>query len=214
MIAPLLYNEVLPSLRPISVLPPYRLVEPSPDMIPVSSTAAPSRTSFSLAKPWVYKPPTNSSVDHASTVIRDEGGIPVSGGDGVPAGLQMGGSARMSITDAAAPQPVAKPVVATPKPPSKPVQVGGDVQAAKLIRKIVPVYPRMAVIARISGIVRLQGIIGKDGSIQQLQVLSGPPLLINAALDAVRQWRYQPTLLNGEPVEVISPIDVIFKLSQ
>lgn len=72
----------------------------------------------------------------------------------------------------------------------------------------------MAVIARISGTVRLQGIIGKDGSIQQLQVLSGPPLLVQAALDAVRQWRYQPTLLNGEPVEVISPIDVIFTLSQ
>jgi protein TonB len=60
----------------------------------------------------------------------------------------------------------------------------------------------------------LQGIIGKDGSIQQLQVLSGPPLLINAALDAVRQWLYRPTLLNGEPVEVIAPIDVIFHLSQ
>ena len=68
--------------------------------------------------------------------------------------------------------------------------------------------------ARVSGTVRLQGIIGKDGSIQQLQVLSGPPLLINAALDAVRQWLYRPTLLNGEPVEVIAPIDVIFRLSQ
>ncbi len=110
--------------------------------------------------------------------------------------------------------PPVKPVVTTPKPIAKPVQVGGDVQAAKLIRKVVPVYPRTAVIARISGTVRLQGIIGKDGTIQQLHVLSGPPLLINAAMEAVRQWLYRPTLLNGEPVEVIAPIDVIFTLSQ
>jgi protein TonB len=213
IIAPLLYNEVLPSWRPLSVLPPYRLLEPQPDRIPPSSTAAPSRVSFSLAKQWVYKPPQSSSVDHAPTVIREDAVTPVSvGGGGVPGGVETGGS-RMSITDAAAPAP-AKPVVAMPKPSNKPVQVGGDVQAAKLIRKIVPVYPRTAIIARISGTVRLQGIIGKDGSIQQLQVLSGPPLLISAALDAVRQWRYQPTLLNGEPVEVISPIDVIFRLSQ
>jgi protein TonB len=146
-------------------------------------------------------------------VIRDDGEIPVSGGGGVPGGVDIGGS-RMGITEVAAPPPAKPVVVATPKPSNKPVQVGGDVQAAKLIRKIVPVYPRTAIIARISGTVRLQGIIGTDGSIQQLQVLSGPPLLINAALDAVRQWRYQPTLLNGEPVEVISPIDVIFTLSQ
>ena len=92
--------------------------------------------------------------------------------------------------------------------------VGGDVQAAKLVKKIVPQYPPLARAARVSGTVHLLGIISKDGTIEQLQVVSGNPLLIEAAVNAVRQWIYRPTLLNGVAVEVIAPIDVIFTLSQ
>ena len=113
-------------------------------------------------------------------------------------------------------------VIPPPAPPphlpevetSKPITVTSDVQAAKLIRKVIPVYPRIAIMARISGTVRLTGIIGKDGLIQQLQVIDGPPLLVQAAVDAVRQWVYRPTLLSNKPVEVIAPIDVIFTLSR
>jgi protein TonB len=76
------------------------------------------------------------------------------------------------------------------------------------------VYPPLARQTRISGTVRLHAIIAKDGTVQQLEVLSGHPLLVQAALDAVRQWRYQPTLLNGEPVEVDTTVDVIFSLNQ
>jgi protein TonB len=94
------------------------------------------------------------------------------------------------------------------------MQVGGDVLAAKLIRKIVPEYPMLAKNARVSGLVRLQGVVNKDGTVEQLQVISGNPLLIPAAVAAVKQWLYSPTYLNGKPVEVIAPIDVIFKLSQ
>jgi len=100
------------------------------------------------------------------------------------------------------------------KPPETPVLVGGDVQAAKLIKRVVPVYPRPASEFRISGTVHLLGIIAKDGTIQRLQVLSGHPLLRQAALDAVSQWVYRPTVLNGQPVEVEAPIDVIFTLSR
>lgn len=94
------------------------------------------------------------------------------------------------------------------------IPVGGDVQAAKLIKKVLPVYPALAKTARVSGTVRLGGIIARDGTIQQLQVIAGNPLLIAAAVDAVRQWIYRPTTLNGETVEVVAPIDVIFTLSQ
>ncbi len=94
--------------------------------------------------------------------------------------------------------------------PQEPLQVGGDVQAARIITRVIPTYPAMAKQARISGTVRLLGVIAPDGTIQKLQVVSGHPLLARAALDAVRQWVYRPTLLNGEPVEVIAPIDVIF----
>ena len=97
---------------------------------------------------------------------------------------------------------------------SKPITITSDVQAAKLIKKVQPVYPRLAIIARISGTVHLTGIIGKDGLIQQLQVIDGPPLLVQAAVDAVRQWVYRPTLLSNKPVEVIAPISVNFTLTQ
>jgi protein TonB len=104
---------------------------------------------------------------------------------------------------------------APPKPkPTGPVRIGGNVQAAKLVNRITPIYPPLARQTRISGTVRLHAIISKDGTIQQLEVISGHPLLQQAALDAVRQWRYQPTLLNGEPVEVDTTIDVIFSLNQ
>jgi protein TonB len=98
--------------------------------------------------------------------------------------------------------------------PSKPITVTSDIQAAKLIRKVIPKYPRLAIAAHVSGTVHLTGIIGKDGLIQQLQVIDGPPLLVQAAVDAVRQWVYRPTLLSNKPVEVIAPINVNFTLSQ
>jgi periplasmic protein TonB len=97
--------------------------------------------------------------------------------------------------------------------PAKPIPVASEVQAAKLLRKV-PIYPRLAIAARVSGTVRLIGTIAKDGTLQQLQIVSGPALLVQAAVDAVRQWIYRPTLLGGKPVEVIAPIDVIFTLSQ
>jgi len=104
---------------------------------------------------------------------------------------------------------------APPKPkPTGPIRVGGNVQAARIVNRVQPIYPPLARQTRISGTVRLHAIISKDGTIQQLEVISGHPLLQQAALDAVRQWRYQPTLLNGEPVEVDTTIDVIFSLNQ
>jgi periplasmic protein TonB len=105
-----------------------------------------------------------------------------------------------------------------PPPPPKPnvtrTRVGGAVQAAKLVNKVQPMYPPLARQTRISGTVRLHAIIAKNGTVEQLSVESGHPLLVQAALDAVKQWRYQPTLLNGDPVEVDTEIDVIFSLAQ
>ena len=104
--------------------------------------------------------------------------------------------------------------IATPTlpPPPKavtasagPIKVGGSVQMAKLIHKVTPAYPALARAARISGVVHLIGTIGKDGTIRNLQLIGGHPMLARAALEAVQQWIYEPTLLNGEPVEVIRP---------
>jgi TonB family protein len=94
------------------------------------------------------------------------------------------------------------------------LRIGGNVQAAMVINYIKPVYPPLAKQARIQGTVRFNVVINKDGTIQDIQVESGHPLLAEAALDAVRQWTYKPTLLNGEPVEVATVVDVNFTLSQ
>ena len=100
-----------------------------------------------------------------------------------------------------------------PPPKQVRIRVGGNVQQARLVSQPKPLYPPLAKQARIQGLVKLQAIIAKDGTIVQLEVLSGHPLLVQSAMDAVRQWRYQPTLLNGEPVEVVTTIDVVFTLS-
>jgi len=119
--------------------------------------------------------------------------------------------AGASFPTAAPPKP---PETRKPETPSRPVRVGGIVRPPQVLSRVNPVYPPLAKQSRVSGVVKLEGIIAKDGTIQQLKVLSGHPLLVKAALEAVTSWRYTPTLLNGEPVEVIAPIDVNFVLSQ
>lgn len=94
-----------------------------------------------------------------------------------------------------------------------PIRVGGNVQHARIIKNVPPIYPEDARQAGISGTVRLHAIIAKDGKVKDLELVSGHPLLAQAALDAVRQWTYQQTLLNGVPVEVDTTIDVIFSLN-
>jgi len=101
-----------------------------------------------------------------------------------------------------------------PKPESTlRVRVSQGVSVGRLINKVEPVYPPLARNARVQGQVVLTAIISKDGIIQDLRVLSGHPLLVQAALDAVRQWRYKPYLLNGEPVEVETTVTVNFTLT-
>jgi TonB family protein len=92
------------------------------------------------------------------------------------------------------------------------IRIGGNVQKAKLIERVQPKYPDEALNNRITGAVFLHIILEKDGTVKQVEVVSGHPLLVQAAIDAVRQWKYQPTLLNDEPVEVDTTVNVIFSL--
>jgi TonB family protein len=94
------------------------------------------------------------------------------------------------------------------------IRVGGNVQSARLIKQPKPTYPAEAKQQRVQGLVRLHASIGKDGSVENLEVISGDPLLAPAAVGAVNQWVYQPTYLNGQPVAVDTEIDVNFTLSQ
>ena len=138
------------------------------------------------------------------------GGVP-----GGSVGGQIGGVLGGIITAAAsnAPPPPPPPPPVKKKAPPKRIRVGGNVAKARLTRQVRPQYPQLARQARIQGTVKLSAVIAKDGSIQKLEVMSGHPLLVPAALAAVKQWRYRPTLLNGEAVEVLTNIDVNFTLS-
>lgn len=133
------------------------------------------------------------------------GGIPGGVPDGVIDGVIRGAPASMDPL----PPP---PVPAQVKPPQT-VRVGGRVQRARLIRQVRPRYPVLAVQARIQGTVILEAIISELGSVEDLRVIEGHPLLIRRALEAVRQWRYEPTVLNGVPVRVVTRITVRFNLA-
>ena len=102
---------------------------------------------------------------------------------------------------------------ATEASSSQRIRVGGNVQEVNLINKVTPLYPPLAKQARVQGTVRFQVVIDKEGRVQNIELQSGHPLLVPAAIEAVKQWVYRPTLLNGNPVEVMTQIDINFTLS-
>lgn len=152
-------------------------------------------------------------MDKAPPLDSPTAGIPGGVPGGIPGGLPGGIVDGIIGGDPASmdplPIPPAPPQVKSPRR----VRVGGSVQHAILIRQVRPRYPAPALQARIRGTVILEAIIGRQGSVKNLRVISGHPLLIERALEAVRQWRYKPTLLNGVPVEVITCITVRFNLA-
>lgn len=110
------------------------------------------------------------------------------------------------------PQPQRPDEVHGKKPPSRLIR--DHIQPAMLTRRIEPVYPILAIQTHRAGRVELHAIIATDGSMKSLQVVEGDPLFVQSALDAVRQWHYQPTMLNGQPVEVDTCITVIYTMPQ
>ncbi len=114
--------------------------------------------------------------------------------------------------------PRAVPIPESPVPTEKSetlirvIQRGGEVQHANLVHQVKPLYPRSAIIMRVHGAVILEAMIDREGRVEGLRVLSGHPLLVPAACEAVQQWRYRPTLLNGQPVEVLTQVTVNFSL--
>jgi len=144
-----------------------------------------------------------------------QGGVPGGVREGVQGGilasiLQEG--ARMAPV-VHLPEVINREPAKAPPVPVKPPRIT-QLRMATPILKVEPVYPALAKQARVSGVVELLGVLGTDGRIHELKVLRGHPLLINAALDAVRQWIFEPTLLNGHAVEVAAPITVTFILNQ
>lgn len=178
------------------------------------AASSPSQLKFSPARPFVA--PTHIPV--GVPVIQDGPEMiaqapfvgTASGSDGIFGSIGVTANAAVAL-----PPPPSPPRALSHQPPApKVVKLGGNVLEAKLVKRVMPVYPQLARQMRLSGTVRLEGVISRTGQVINLQVVSGHPMLTSAALDAVRQWIYSPTLLNGEPVEVIAPIEVHFTLSQ
>jgi protein TonB len=212
---PLIVTEALPKAQLMTFLaaPP----PPPPPPPPPAAAPPPVKIIKRVTMEDIMKAPT--VIPKTIQTIKDEpepppqtGAVGVVGGvpGGMPGGQAGGvlGGVIGGLASSAPPPP--PPKAATPKR----IRVGGQVEAAKLIFQPKPEYPPLAKMARIQGTVRLEAIISKDGTIQDLKVINGHPLLVKAALEAVQRWRYQPTLLNGEPVEVVTEIDVNFTLAE
>jgi len=101
---------------------------------------------------------------------------------------------------------------ANTKEPAAPLAVGGDVKAARLVKSVPPVYPVVARTQRIAGNVSIDAVVETDGNVSTMKVLSGPAILHRAALDAVKQWHYEPAMLNGKPTASHLTVTVQFRL--
>ena len=197
ILIPLIYTEALPKgMLNTFLVAPAPPPPPPPPAAPVKIVRPRIVQPQTMVAPTVIPKKVEMIKDEAPDVGAGAGGFGVAGGTGDA----LGGG----ILNSAPPPP--------PKAAPTRIKVGGQVQAANILRQVLPVYPAIAKTAHVSGTVRLHAVIAKDGSIQELQYVSGPALLMKAAMDAVHDWRYHPTMLNGEPVEVDTTIDVVFSL--
>lgn len=210
VLIPLIYTEALPKQQLLTMLVAPPPPPPPPPAAPeVVKTVRAVQTEIVEGQ---LRTPTR--IPEKIAMIKEEQPPPVTSGagviGGVPGGIpggQIGGVLGGIIASTSS--AVVKPKAETPIR----IRVSQGVSTGRLINKRDPVYPKIARDARVQGSVVLAAIIAKDGSIQDLHVLSGHPMLVQAALDAVRQWRYKPYLLNEEPVEVETTVTVIFSLT-
>jgi protein TonB len=215
-LVPLIYTEALPKAVWTEVL---RAPSPPPPPPSFVGTQALRRATRGVRSDEILEAPPTIPPTIAQT--HDEPLPPAqfpSTPIGVPGGMYNGQSdagldpVLRNILRNAMPQPP-PPETSKAAPPVR-IRQGGIVSAARLIYQPKPEYPELAKMTRTEGAVEFEAVIGKDGTIEELKVLRGHPLLVKAALDAVRRWRYQPTLLNGEPIEVVTEITVNFKLAE
>ena len=203
VVIPLFHTDPLPKREMLTMLyaPPLAAAASNTTRLQAPTPAYTSK-SIPAPTPNTQEAPL-ASVNTTGGVV---GGVPGGAVGGVPSGVF---NEALSSTRS-------RPVLAkTPEPtPVKRIRVASRVAEANLIHDVAPTYPPEAGRARVEGTVVLMAVIDKDGSVQDVRVESGLPLLAQAAIDAVKQWRYRPYLLNGEPVEVDSRITINFTLSR
>jgi protein TonB len=207
ILIPLIYTDALPKTQLMTFL----VAPPPPPPPPPPPAAAPVRVVKMVSEVVNGELRQPTKIPSKVQMIREDEAPPDLGAGGVPGGVPggiPGGSAGGVIGGILAGQ-MAAPKVAIPQR----VRVSQGVSTGLLIKKVTPNYPQLAKQARIQGTVVLQAEISKEGTIQNLQLISGHPMLAPAAIEAVKQWRYKPYLLNGEPVAVETQVVVNFSLS-
>jgi len=206
VLLPLIFTEALPTKQLLTML----TAPPPPPPPPPPPAAAPVVVKKMVSELDNGQLRTPTAIPKKIQMIKEEEAPPSTSGvvGGVPGGVP-GGAMGGVLSSVMSSVPTAVPKVATPQR----VRVSQGVSQGLLVHKVQPQYPPLARQARIQGVVVLQALIGKDGNIQNLHVVSGHPMLTNAALEAVKEWKYKPYYLNGEPVEVETTINVNFTLS-
>lgn len=215
LIIPLAFPEALPKAQLLTFLvaPPPPPPPPPPAAAEVQHVVRQIQTD--MLNNGALRTPTK--IPQKIQMIKEEEApapMPASGGvvGGVPGGIpggQMGGVIGSVISATSSPAAVPKFVPATPQR----IRISAGVTKGLLIQRIEPPYPTLARAARVQGDVVLSAVIDSNGHITNLLLVSGHPMLVPAAIAAVKQWRYKPYLLNGQPVEVETTITVIFTLS-
>jgi periplasmic protein TonB len=206
VLIPLIYTEVLPRHELMTFL----MAPPPPPPPPPPPAPMPKVKIIQKVAPQPQEMVQPKAIPKQVAMLKEDPLPPPGPVGGVVGGIDGGfaGGAAGGVLGSV----IAAPPPPPPPPPPERVRVGGQVQSAMIQTQTRPVYPPLARQARIQGTVRLEAVINKEGQIEELKVVSGHPLLIQAALDAVKQWRYKPTMLNGVAVEVITTIDVNFTL--
>jgi protein TonB len=206
VVIPLLHMDALPERETVTMLfvPPPAVAS----AVTTFRAPVPTYTSNSISIPTAMHmkqetPPPPPLVATTDGVV---GGVPGGVVGGVPSGVLA------EVLNGTRSVPMLVPAKTSPAP--KRMRIASRVAEANLIHDVAPTYPPEAGRARIEGTVVLLAVIAKDGSVRDVRVESGLPVLAQAAIDAVKQWRYKPYLLNGEPIEVDSQITINFALSR
>jgi len=212
VLIPLWFTDVLPKQQLLTFLEAPPPPPPPPPAAPAPTAVRVVKVTSDLANGQLRTP---TSIPAKVRMIKEDDAPPpdVTGGvvGGVPGGVpggQLGGVIGGIVSSAS--NVAAAPNLSKPVPQR--VRVSQGVSKGLLISRIEPTYPPIARAAHIQGVVVLTAIIDKDGNIQNLQVVSGHPMLVPAAIEAVKQWRYKPFLLNGQPLEVETAVTVTFQL--
>jgi protein TonB len=198
IVVPLLYaTDQLP--QPSMMMAFVAAVPPPPPTPPPAPPPDHVRAMHEVAAP--IEAPNEVLPEPASVDIQDE-----------DTGF-VAGDLAAGIIDAVEDGPVAPPPPPPPPPaPRAPLRIGGEIKPPKLLYRVEPVYPSIAVSAKVQGVVILEATIDEEGSVSDLRVLRSEPLLEKAAIEAVKQWRYAPVLLNGHPEKCVLTVVVSFRL--